>query len=145
MLEFEEPKRGELHLNCRTTIWLSSINQSLTYSGMLEGYPNSELNRRLVEGIQERLEKRSQWKPFLIEPEEREVPNRSTVAKKRPWVELPKVQCTAWFRSNSLGEFGSRLAIIWFQDDFAFPIDPKVENKIRSMVWSRHAEPLDDF
>lgn len=145
MLEFEEPKRGELYLNCRTKIWLSSLEQSPTYSGMLEGYPNRELNQQLVAATQKRLEKRSGWKPYVVEPDEREMPERSADGKDLPWVELPRIKCIAWFRSRGLGEFGSRLAIVWFQDDFAFPIDPIVETKIRTMVWSRHAEPIDDF
>lgn len=149
MLKSNERSRGRIALHCGTTISLHRLDQSLTYSGMLEGYPNRPLNQRLVTGIQAHLEKQSGWKPYLVEPYEREVPEREvperTPAGEQPWVELPRVQCVGWFQSNSLGEFGSRLAIIWFQDDFAFPIDPRVETKIRTLVWSRHAEARDTF
>lgn len=142
MREFEEPRRGALLLDCRTTIRLTDLKQSLTYSGLLEGYPNNSLNQSIIDGVQSRLKKKSGWEPYLVPPVEREVPKRS-IAKERPWMELPRIQCTAWFESKTLGEFGSRLAVIWFQDAFAFPIDPEVASRIRAIVWDDHAEPID--
>ena len=55
MREFEEPRRGALLLDCRTTIRLTDLKQSLTYSGLLEGYPNSRLNQLIIDGVQSRL------------------------------------------------------------------------------------------
>jgi hypothetical protein len=56
---------------------------------------------------------------------------------------LPTVTCIARFLSDRLrrqpDEIWSALTVIWFQDDFAFPIDPLVLIEIASIDWDAHA------
>lgn len=33
----------------------------------------------------------------------------------------------------------SELPIVWFQSQFAFPIDETVQNRIRTIDWDKHA------
>ena len=38
---------------------------------------------------------------------------------------------------------GSQLAVVWFQQDFAMPIDPIVMEKIKALDWDAYAENYD--
>ena len=58
-----------------------------------------------------------------------------------PWPEprglLPRIACVGRFESfeaaKDRARDGSELTIIWFQDEFAFPIDPGVREHIRAI------------
>ncbi len=136
--------KGNYLLACGTVISLTNIDQSTTYGGMLEGYPNSEMNAAIIARCMQRAEKKYGQKPYLIAPIEK--PNsREMPAGKRPWIELPRISCTADFFSQSFGEFGSSLTVCWYQDDFAFPIASSVLEELHRLVWREHARPHDDF
>jgi hypothetical protein len=57
--------------------------------------------------------------------------------------ELPTVRCVGQFTSDGMDRGGSYdysgLIVVWFQADFAFPIDPKVLSHIISLDWERYA------
>ncbi len=38
----------------------------------------------------------------------------------------------------------SVLTVIWFQDDFAFPIDPQVLEQIRALDWEQLAQDFEN-
>lgn len=56
---------------------------------------------------------------------------------------LSGVTCIAEFRSGELKKPGSEvfssLAIMWFQDEFALPIDTGVESAIEQIDWENLA------
>ncbi len=112
---------------------------------MLEGYPNSRSNSRRLKNLRERLEKVLRHPPYLIAPMEVEVEQEYFPPRLAPWVEFPGVQCTAHFKSSSLGEFGSSLCVVWFQREFAFPVDPNVIIELTNLDWAKYARPHDDF
>ena len=60
-------------------------------------------------------------------------------------MELPSIKCIAEFGSNSIGELGSRLTVLWYQPHFAMPIDDQVVAKLKTLNWSELAEAIDDF
>lgn len=136
--------RGKFELACGTVINLMSLDQSSTYGGMLEGYPNPDMNAGIVQRLVKHIEKKDRHTPYLIAPTERQVQHEVSTDRK-PWVELPSIQCTAFFYSKSLGEFGSSLFLCWYQEDFAFPIDPSVLKELYGISWPQHARPHDDF
>lgn len=139
----EDPSEGQIVLNGGQTIRLAALDQSRTYGGMLEGYPNSRTNRWLIENSLERL-RRGGRRAHLIEPTETEFPDKTPVGK-QPWLELSSIKCIGCFESKELGEFGSRLIILWFQPRFAMPIDGNVLQRIREIDWNDLAEAIDDF
>ena len=56
---------------------------------------------------------------------------------------LPSITCIAGFMSDVLPydaeSIASVLRVIWFQGDFAFPIDPYVLSQLAVVEWEKHA------
>ena len=80
--------------------------------------------------------------PLLLEPEQRplkvpgDIPRLGTPAK------LPSVTCIARFISGGLegtDDIWSVLRVIWYQDDFAFPIAERAMQQIAEIDWEAHA------
>ena len=132
------------HLRCDIEIYIKSLTQTQVYGGMLEGYPNQRVNEGIVNKAIGDLQKRYDAHVHYIEPPMTPRPEKSNFGDE-PWLELPAVQCIAQFGSRSVGEFGSRLALLWFQPHFAMPIDTYVLSKIHALDWARLAEAIDDF
>ncbi len=135
---------GEFTLASSIQISLTSLKQSSTYSGMLEGSPTSAGNARMVARLVEGLTKKDGHAPYLIPPIETAV-EKELPPNWPPWIELPRIECIAYFTSRSIGEFGSSLFVCWFQDDYAFPIDPRVNEQLLNIDWAKFARPHDDF
>ena len=59
--------------------------------------------------------------------------------------EFPRVQCFSNFESNSVDEkfCMSSLTIVWFQEDWAMPIDENIINKIKCIDWDKYAIDAD--
>jgi len=128
----------DLKLNSGRAIFLEQIFQYYTYSGLIEGQPWASLNKEKIEQATQHAEKKL-WNagvPHLIEPLIQMRAGYSTPS-------LPPVVCLADFESGQAardpGADTSALSIVWFQDDFAFPIDPLVLNQIRAVDWENLA------
>ncbi|XZF14841.1 hypothetical protein ACTHGU_01785 [Chitinophagaceae bacterium MMS25-I14] len=117
---------------------IKRIKQRLTYDGLLAGLPTKELNQIILTKVQEEAKKFCMLNEvFLIEPEE---PLIEYEGFYRPGVpaRLPRVICIAELRYHSDAEIGvAALGLIWFQDDFAFPIDADVLEKIKAVPFSK--------
>lgn len=140
----EKVSRGDITVASGIEISLTSLKQSSTYSGMLEGSPTSARNARMVTRLVEQLTKKYGHAPYLIAPTETKV-DKELPPSWPAWIELPAVECVAYFTSRSIGEFGSSLFVCWFQDDYAFPIDPRVNAELLNIDWAKFARPHDDF
>jgi hypothetical protein len=127
-----------------TEVWIDWLNQACTYGGMLEGYPSLRLNELLVESRIDAVQERYGCKLHVIDPIVRERPEKSPPGRD-PWVELPRIECVAQLGSRSVGEFGSRLVLLWYQPQFAMPILDYVLRRIHSLNWADTAESIDDF
>ncbi|MCG8095383.1 MAG: hypothetical protein JAZ17_17485 [Candidatus Thiodiazotropha endolucinida] len=59
---------------------------------------------------------------------------------------LPEVSCVAEFRSiepaRDKNSDGSWLKIVWFQNNFALPIDKNIENEISNINWEENAADI---
>jgi hypothetical protein len=62
--------------------------------------------------------------------------------RRRP-VEIPPITCLADFESyqpaRDPAQHASALAIVWFQDNFAMPIQPTIEKQIQGIDWDKVA------
>jgi hypothetical protein len=84
--------------------------------------------------------------PYLIQPVEKPI---DLDGKPYPFgtpASLPNITCIGRFASlqpvrNKNKDF-SELIVIWYQDEFAFPIDPIVVKELQLLDWERFA---DDF
>jgi hypothetical protein len=122
------------------TVRLITLHQSLTYAGLVEGVPTDRLNRRLIDSaVRDAKEVFGHAEPFLFRPEQ----TPFDIGRKYPFGEpatIPAVRCIAYFECLFPTPKGqdadySCMTMVWFQDEFAMPIDPDVLNKIRAVDW----------
>lgn len=126
-------------------ISLTALHQSHTYAGCMEGYPTSARNADMIESTLRDLAKQN-WDetPYLIEP--RETPMKIEISAEHDYgapMQLPSILCIAQFQSfaparDKHSDF-SRLTVVWFQDDFAFPIETEIEKHIKKIDWKNLA------
>lgn len=130
----------DLKLYSGRVIHLCQLFQSPTYAGLLEGQPSASLNKEIIEKAMRDVGERL-WNagtPHLIEPVIQVRAGYSTPS-------LPPAVCLASFEcfqgvSDPDEGYMSSLSLVWFQDDFALPIDPLILDKIKAVDWERLAE-----
>jgi len=142
-------KVGELDLPSGRRLYLRELRQYLTYEGLLEGLPTAERNKQRLERlVAEHRDKPYAGGPYLIRPTE----TRVEYKRDEPYpfgtpAALPSVTCIGRFDSLQPARDKSRdlsgLVVIWFQDEFAFPIDPAVVSQLLAIDWEAHAADMD--
>lgn len=131
----------QIELESGRLIRLAHLEQYRTYAGLLCGQPSSESNdekiRRTVE--QAMASHSHAGTPQLIAPARKFVRRRTPDGIDGEW--LGAVTCIAVFDSDAISveEPYSSLAIVWFQEEFALPIDASVVAAIRKLDWDRIA------
>ncbi len=143
-------KQGTLQLKTGPAIHLRFLEQSLVYGGMLEGVPTRQTNQYAIDRFMaEAREQLEGCEPYLIPPPTRPIENdpRPAFARRSPPELIPSVACIARFLSRRPArephKDGSQLVVVWFQDDFAFPIDPSVMAHLHELDWARLAFDFD--
>lgn len=108
---------------------ISYFWQKKTYSGVNSGKPNKQINENII-----KQEKGSGSGTYLIEPPKIRLPFFK-ISKRV----LPSVMCRVnvsydgWIEDCD----SSSLSIVWFQDDYAYPIDKKIIEKIKKIPYSK--------
>jgi len=152
-------QKHEIILNCGRTIWLQNLKQRQTYSGVYEGVPWGRARMaRWPEMFREYAEEDYDCRAIIVDardfplpvPEEELEGYRWPIPQGRPGareyepVSLGPITCVARFeaydpvRNEPETDF-SQLVMVWFQADFAMPIDPVVLEKIKAIDWEREA------
>ena len=103
---------------------LLELEQHSTYRGLLDGGPTHELNDQLLADI---VRNQGRIPTHLMRPAERLV-EREHSSPYGPLMVLPGRMCTGLF---DLG--GRWLTIVWFQENWAPPIDPVVLADLESL------------
>ena len=134
----------ELTLFTGRSIKLRHLEQYLTYGGLLLGYPTREMNRQTIERLMtSHTPPKGDEAAYLVKPAETPFELPAGAHRHGTPARLPTVTCIASFLSDRLrhrpDEIWSALTAIWFQDEFAFPIDPLVLIEIASIDWDAHA------
>ena len=139
--------KTDFTLSSGRDIHLTSIDQWEVYSGLLEGLPFRRLNDETVARIADACRVKDGREPYVIAPIQRPIEYRGNYPFGEP-ARLPSIACVARFRSNSPArddeEFYSMLTVVWFQDEFAFPIDGDAEKAIRAVDWGKLAADYGD-
>jgi len=116
----------------------------MTYSGLLEGVPDSRMNDTLIEAV---LEDAKAWcpqsaEPHLIAPVRRDflrVPG-DMASLSQTFESLPLVSCIARFTDITPARDSSRdfssLVVVWFQDEFALPIAANILSTLTHLDWN---------
>ena len=135
--------RPKFELASGRIIDLLALDQHYTYEGLLAGIPTREMNQDMMDRLIAGYVRPAEYGvPLLLEPMQQQLevsphrPHRGTATR------LPLVTCIARFDSD--GQLGtddiwSVLRVIWFQDEFAFPIEERVLQQIRAIDWETHA------
>ena len=135
----------DLFLKCGRYIKLGLLRQTRTYGGLLAGYPYKRMNDRMIERTlseASRIALRG-GKALLLAPAIRSnLANQDGVLG--PEESLPKITTIARFDSDGLtgtdSEQYSSLTVVWFQDEFGVPTDPRILEQLRAIDWNRAAQ-----
>ncbi len=152
------------HVTCRLQLEsgrklrLSQLEQSETYTGMMEGVPDKKANDWGIDVDLRRAAHREYTlgEPHLIPPRRRDYQHEPgdmeqerarrahypTEWKRDPeWI--PLVCCIGCFHSfppvHDQEKQGSCLTVVWYQDDYALPIDPEILRSLKQLDWDRLA------
>ena len=120
----------------RGEVQVVGLRQGLVYNGLLEGLPTKGMNRQIIEDLLA-AERQSGAEPHLIVPVETPITSHRPYPPGEP-ASLPGVFCVARLQADH-GERYSSLAVVWFQHDFAFPIDKTVLDQIACLDWAKLA------
>lgn len=131
---------GDITLCGGGTISCKSIRQWRTYAGLLEGLPTRQMNERDIERLLKEERERGWWagEPYLVPPVVRPIEYH----RKYPFGDpeaLPDVTCVARYVS-----YPAELTVVWFQSEFAFPINPQVLEHLQGIDWGRLAIAIED-
>jgi hypothetical protein len=136
----------EVVIDNNIQVSIKSIKQRLTYDGLLEGLPTKEMNRRILDAVIEDAKKFCQLNEvYLIEPEQKSIEYNGRYSFGEP-AQLPSVICIVELCSYSVFKDKTKdysaLGLIWFQDNFMFPIDSNILKKIKAVPFNKVCEEL---
>jgi len=134
----------EIELLTGRMIRLDGLEQFWTYGGLLVGHPSREMNRRIMDDlVARRTRPKGYGVPVLLEPLETPVEKTSPDLSWSTAANLPAITCIAPFISDVLpgdaDSIASTLCVIWFQDEFAFPIDAHIKVELAALDWESRA------
>lgn len=117
-----------------------ALNQFQTYEGLIEGVPTTKLNKSIINSSIKKANEFWKDKPCLIEPKEELLDIGQDYPFGTPTT-IPRIQCAARFRClTPVQQYDySELTILWFQDEFALPIDSSVRDEIVNLRWANNA------
>jgi hypothetical protein len=121
-------------------VTVERLVQSLTYGGLLEGAPIAPMNERKLEPLRNAARSRG---AYFIEPTPRsflrtpgDMDNFAIGRWRAEWLPLVTVAMT-------LTTSGSRLEVLFFQDQFAPPLDDAIAAALQDLDWYAHAQDYD--
>ena len=144
----------KITLKSERIISLEEIYQDLTYSSLLEGIPTRRLNKDIIKQTYKSVNDKiySSAPIHIIKPTEEplDLPEDRLdyyKSKGEDWepLSMPKISCMANFISEAITEnyMFSNLTIVWFQENWALPIEKTVLNKIIALDWNKYANQGD--
>ncbi len=139
---------------------IDSIHQKGVYNGLMLGYPNEKINVHFLESARKWAKELCYGRDvYLIEPTQKPMERKSvdeegllalldelgieitetepTDRTFEPFIALPMVVCCATLMYDGVFRDTSNdysfLYILWFQDDYAFPIDADILEQIKQI------------
>lgn len=125
-------------------VTVDGLHQWLTYGGLVEGIPTDIINRRILDRLKgEALRYGHTEAIHIIEPSQTELPYDGDYRFGKPMV-LPSVTCIARLSHSQPArdpkKHCSQLTLVWFQNDYAFPVDPGIQEVMKQVLWAEIAE-----
>ena len=148
--------RCQVTLRSGRTITLESLDQQMTYAGLLEGTPVAMLNDGDIEYALRQAQRHCAdgARPHLLPPPRRDYLREpgdmdQTVARSPHRIPewLPVVRCIGSFKDGPTarqpGKDLSVLTLVWFQDEYAPPILEPALGQILAVDWDSLAVDID--
>ncbi len=128
-------------------VTLDSLHQWRTYGGLLEGLPTDKMNANILKRVEEEARKHTYASAvYIIKPEQIPIPYDRVYSFGTP-MEMPPITCVASFTSHKPARNqqmdGSRLTIVWYQEEYAFPVKQSVIEQFIEIPWSKVAEDFE--
>jgi hypothetical protein len=129
------------------SVSMKGLHQTATYAGLLEGLPTRKMNARILADSLDAARRIFHiHEVYLIEPTQRSLEYKEWYRFGKP-AALPSIQCIAelWHHEpakNTWMDF-SALTVVWYQDDFAFPISADVIEQMKNLPWNDVAGSFD--
>ncbi len=132
---------GKLVLASGREVQLVELRQELVYHGLLEGLPTREMNQGIIDQLRDDARERAGGHvPYVIEPVQTPIDYPGRYPFGDPAM-LPVIACVGDFESHGRDVmYLTRLTVIWFQDDYAFPLGDAARAAIVALDWDAHAE-----
>jgi hypothetical protein len=134
----DETRRLTFAVASGRRVWVTGFFTDGTYDSLLEGRPDTEMNRQIVEEARAKAEQLFHAPPHLIEPEFRE-DERGT-----KW--LPPVRYIADLMSTPVDpqRHGSALVVVWFGPAcFDRPLREVVPAALSAIAWEQHCRDFE--
>lgn len=130
-----------IELRMGKSVELTCLNQYLTYEGLMAGFPNRKMNESIIERCRTAVHWEWGIPVQIIPPVQTPVPpTAGTHRDDHAW--LPGVVCKAVLEARfpiSKDADASNLAVVWFQNRFAMPIEESILEHLRNIDWNAHA------
>ena len=125
------------------TAYITRIYQYPAYDGLIEGLPTRSMNRDIIKGaIESAPNYTGESAVYLIEPIEQPLEYDGQYPFGQP-ATIPSFACIAKFEcrwvSHDPDMDYSALTVVWFQAQYAFPVDELILEKIKQIPWSQVA------
>lgn len=136
---------SRITLSSGRLIELTELRMASTYAGVLEGYPNKDINDMTVKALHAKAELAFPPTPVHLVPPALEYPDRPA-GFFGPVEVLPPVACIGFFRSTVVAAelvselHRSRLAVVWFQSGLGAPSDKDADLVLRGLRWVELAQ-----
>lgn len=131
-----------LILSSGRRVHLVSLHQENIYAGLLEGVPTREMNQGTIEHLRDEATERTGREPFILQPVQTPI-ERGGGADPYPFGDpalIPPIACVAELESSGSSVlYHTHLTVIWFQDDYAFPLAAPIESALLALDWDRLA------
>jgi len=119
---------------------IQRLVQRRTYYTVLEGVPDPAINRRMLQHTEAEARRYFGIERIHLIPPVETIQKTAT----REMAFLPATICMAELSHHQpmkdQNMEHSRMVLIWFQDEYAFPIAPDILEKIAALEWKTHSE-----
>ena len=134
----DQQRRIAFKLSSGRRVWVVTFRYSGTYDSLLEGRPDAELNKRILEERLRASRLRGGDKQFVLTPETR--------TDDHGGVHLPPICCSAELMSSPIDRemHGSALTVVWFATPFFNePLASFVERSLKDVPWEQNAKDFE--